>query len=63
MATGDQLPDYDFRLPLMGLLFVFKTTVQSIPLADKYINLSHTKKKMIQEQTEVSKRVGLVWSG
>ena len=65
VIKGEQLPEFDFHCPVMSLPYAFKTTLATIPSAEKYLSSDAAKvavwSKKLGEKT--GKRVGLVWSG
>jgi tetratricopeptide (TPR) repeat protein len=65
IATGSALPPFDYQCPLMSLPLAFKTTLDTVPAAPKYLQSDaaevarwHT---LLGERSRP--RVGLVWSG
>jgi len=65
IATGNSLPDFDYQCPLMSLPLAFKTTLDTIPAALKYLNSDRA--KIAQWRMRLGERqrprIGLVWSG
>jgi tetratricopeptide (TPR) repeat protein len=65
VATGSALPPFDYHCPLMSLPLAFKTTLETVPAAPRYL---HTDKpKVARWRTLLGERnrprIGLVWSG
>jgi tetratricopeptide (TPR) repeat protein len=65
MATGSISPPFDYQCPLMSLPLAFKTTLDSIPAAAKYLNSDQVKGAQWHTRLGERKRprIGLVWSG
>jgi hypothetical protein len=65
IAAGSPVPAFDYQCPLMSLPLAFKTTLDTIPAAPKYLQSDKAKvarwRAMLGERTRP--RVGLVWSG
>jgi hypothetical protein len=65
IATGSALPPFDYQCPLMSLPLAFKTTLDTIPAAPKYL---HSDKATVARWRTLlgernRPRIGLVWSG
>ena len=65
IAKGAPLPAFDYHCPLMSLPLAFKTTLDSIPAAPRYLATDPAKVAQWREALGVRTRprVGLVWSG
>jgi hypothetical protein len=65
VPLGGPLPAFDFQLPLMSAPLAFKTTLETIPLAERYLTSDSTKVAEWQQRlgTKQGPRVGLAWSG
>jgi tetratricopeptide (TPR) repeat protein len=65
IAAGSPLPPFDYQCPLMSMPLAFKTTLDTIPAAPKYLHSDEAKvarwRAMLGERNRP--RVGLVWSG
>jgi len=65
LAKGDALPNVDFQCPILSLPLAFKTRVETIPAADRYLFADPG--KVLQWQGRLGERtkprIGLVWSG
>jgi tetratricopeptide (TPR) repeat protein len=65
VIKGDALPQFDYQCPLLSLPLAFKTGLNSIPNAEKYLNVDTSKQAhwagRLGEKT--TRRVGVVWSG
>jgi tetratricopeptide (TPR) repeat protein len=65
IATGSDLPPFDYQCPLMSLPLAFNTALDTIPAAKKYLH--NDQGKVAQWRTRLGERkrprVGLVWSG
>jgi tetratricopeptide (TPR) repeat protein len=65
IAAGSPLPPFDYQCPLMSMPLAFKTTLDMIPAAPKYLHSDKAKvarwRAMLGERKRL--RVGLVWSG
>jgi hypothetical protein len=65
IAAGSALPLFDYQCPLMSLPLAFKTTLDTIPAAPKYLHSDAT--EVARWRTRLGERsrprVGLVWSG
>lgn len=65
VAAGTPLPPFDYHCPLMSLPLAFKTTLDTIPAAPKYLHSDESKvarwRTLLGEKKRA--RVGLVWSG
>jgi len=62
---GDRLPHYDYQCPLLSLPLALKTSLESIPVLDKYLAADSYKISTWQDKLQgISKpKVGIVWSG
>ena len=65
VVTGGVLPPFDYHCPLLSLPLAFRTTLSTIPCADRYLTASTTKAQEWQTRLgpEARPRVGLVISG
>ncbi len=65
IRQGDPLPDFDFHCPLMSLPLAFKTRLDSIPAAARYLSCLSDKREVWNSKLGVSNtpRIGLAWSG
>jgi len=65
IRQGDPLPDFDFHCPLMSLPLAFKTRLDSIPAAARYLYCQPDKREAWNSKLGVSNfpRIGLAWSG
>jgi len=65
IAAGSPLPPFDYQCPLMSLPLAFKTTLDTVPTAPKYLQSDKAKvarwRAVLGERS--CPRVGLVWSG
>jgi len=65
IAKGDPLPPFDTHCPLMSLPLAFKTTIETIPFASKY--LSGDPERVAEWSSRLGEksgpRIGLAWSG
>ena len=65
VVRGEVLPWFDFHCPLMSLPLAFKTTIETIPSASKY--LSGESERVAEWSRRLGRktkpRIGLVWSG
>jgi Flp pilus assembly protein TadD len=65
IAAGSPLPPFDYQCPLMSLPLAFKTTLDTVPAASKYLHSDQAKvtrwRTLLGEGNRP--RVGLVWSG
>jgi hypothetical protein len=65
VAAGDPLPSFDYQCPLMSLPLAFKTTLDTVPTAPRYLHSDQSKvarwRTLLGERSRP--RVGLVWSG
>ena len=64
IVKGSPLPPYDYHCPLMSLPMVFKTDLDSIPHAQKYLTADADKlRRWTRKLGEKTKpRIGLAWS-
>ncbi|MES2688703.1 MAG: tetratricopeptide repeat protein [Pseudomonadota bacterium] len=64
-VSGEPLPDFDFHCPLLSLPLAFKTELQSIPSAPRYLTcdpaLAEAWKAKLGPRQKL--RVGVAWSG
>ena len=60
VATGDALPAFDVHCSLMSLGAIFKTSVQTIPPIDSYLQLLNRSEPATPGR---ALKVGLVWAG
>ena len=65
IAKGTPLPAFDYHCPLMSLPLAFKTTLDSIPAAPRYLSTDPAKVAQWRAAlgARTRPRVGLVWSG
>ena len=66
VTPGNQLPAFDFHIPMMSLPGTFETSSDSIPAPDKYLSVPPEAEQVWQgkiENAEGTPRVGLVWKG
>ena len=65
IAKGKPLPAFDYHCPLMSLPLAFKTTLDSIPAAPRYLSADPARVAQWREAlgARTRPRVGLVWSG
>lgn len=65
VATGDELPFFDYHCPLMSLPLAFKTSLENIPNFTPYLFVNKAKREVWNSRLGEKKmpRVGLVWSG
>jgi hypothetical protein len=65
IATGSALPPFDYQCPLMSLPLAFKTTLDTVPAAPKYLRSDRAKVERWHTLLGERKRprIGLVWSG
>ena len=65
IAKGDPLPNFDFQCPLLSLPLAFKTTIETIPVAHRYIQAN--KEKVNAWKTKLGEkrkpRIGIAWNG
>jgi TPR repeat/Tetratricopeptide repeat len=65
IASGSELPPFDYQCPLMSLPLAFKTTLVTIPATPKYLHADKTKiahwRTLLGERNRP--RIGLAWSG
>lgn len=62
---GEPLPDFDVQCPLMSLPLAFRTRLETIPSAPRYISSDALKVAAWQERlgAKTKPRIGLTWSG
>jgi Tfp pilus assembly protein PilF len=65
IAAGDSLPPFDYQCPLMSLPLAFKTTLDTIPAAPKYLQADQADVARWQARLgeRTRPRIGLMWSG
>jgi hypothetical protein len=65
LQKGDELPAFDYHCPMMSLPQAFKTTLDTIPAAQGYLQPDPVRVAQWQERlgARTKPRVGLVWSG
>lgn len=65
LAKGSSIPPFDYHCPLLTLPLVFRTNIQSIPYAEKYLRSNTSKRSYWASKLGDIKKplVGLVWSG
>jgi hypothetical protein len=65
VTRGNALPEFDYHCPLLSLPLAFKTTLETIPIRDRYLCAETSKithwQRRLGEKTKP--RVGLVWNG
>jgi tetratricopeptide (TPR) repeat protein len=65
LKLGDELPEFDFHIPLLSIPFALKTTVETIPKSTRYISPLSEKinywKSKLADKDKI--KVGLVWAG
>lgn len=59
IKRGDSLPEFDVRVPLMSLPWVFKTEVNTIPTQLEYLSWPHK----VDASSRSALNVGLSWAG
>jgi tetratricopeptide (TPR) repeat protein len=62
---GDPLPHFDVRCPLMSLPLLFRTTLETIPSAKRYLDSDPRKVAAWRDRLGAKQkpRIGLTWSG
>ena len=65
VLKGAKLPTFDCHCPLLSLPLAFKTELDSVPYANRYLTVDPAKLKFWQDKLgkKIKPRVGLVWSG
>jgi len=65
VAMGNQMPPYDYQIPLLNLPAVFKTTITTIPAQIPYLNADQTLEQQWSKtlQQDTSFKVGICWHG
>jgi hypothetical protein len=65
VPLGSPLPAFDFQIPSMSAPLAFKTTLETIPLAERYLMSDPAKVAEWQERLGEKRRplIGLAWSG
>jgi tetratricopeptide (TPR) repeat protein len=65
VARGGILPQFDYQCPLLSLPLAFKTRLESIPAATRYVHVDPTKAAQWRSKlpAEPRPRIGLMWSG
>jgi hypothetical protein len=65
IESGGAIYNVDYYCPLMSLPYAFKTTVETIPFPDRYLQSASAKIKYWNERLQPFKRlkIGLVWNG
>ena len=68
LVVGEASPPHDFHCPLLSLPLACRTTLESIPAADGYLDISATHSATVERWRrslgpKTVPRVGLVWSG
>lgn len=65
VGRGDALPGFDSHCPLLSLPLAFKTTLDTIPIRDRYLHAEPARlaywRNRLGDKTRP--RVGLVWNG
>ena len=64
-ARGGVLPEFDYQCPLLSLPLAFKTRLESIPAAARYIHVDASRTAQWRDRLPAGSRprVGLMWSG
>jgi Flp pilus assembly protein TadD len=64
-ATGDHLPPVEFHCPLMSLPLAFRTNLETVPVAPRYLSAApaHTAAWRNRLADLPGVRIGLVWAG
>ena len=65
ISRGDAIPYCDYKCALLSLPLALETNVETIPSADRYLNVDAARVSAWKSRlgTQVRPRVGLVWSG
>jgi tetratricopeptide (TPR) repeat protein len=65
IEKNSPLPDFDVHCPLMSLPYAFKTSLETIPCQNAYLNvpLSHKEHWATYLGEKIKPRVGVVWRG
>lgn len=63
VARGGVLPEYDYQCPLLSLPLAFKTRLESIPAATRYVHVDATQAAQWRTKLPSGPRIGLMWSG
>ena len=65
VLKGAELPAFDCHCPLLSLPLAFKTELDSVPYANRYLTVDRAKLKFWEDKLgkKMKPRVGLVWSG
>lgn len=65
VAKGSSLPAFDYHCPLLSLPLAFRTDIDTIPAANRYIPVPAAKRSEWTARLgpKTRPRVGLVWSG
>jgi tetratricopeptide (TPR) repeat protein len=65
IEKGAALPDFDYHCPLLSLPMAFKTSLDSIPCAQKYLAVDAGRQQhwSVKLGGKAKPRVGLVWGG
>ncbi len=65
IEPGAVLPAFDLHCPMMSLPLAFKTTLATIPFADRYLTADEEKRAYWDQSlgARIRPRVGLVWNG
>jgi tetratricopeptide (TPR) repeat protein len=63
VARGGVLPEFDYQCPLLSLPLAFKTRLESIPAATRYIHADATNAAHWHSKLPSGPRIGLMWSG
>ncbi|NEQ40719.1 MAG: tetratricopeptide repeat protein, partial [Okeania sp. SIO3I5] len=59
-VIGENLPDFDLQVPLMGLPRIFGTTLETIPAEIPYLSVPESKKIQLPGTTN-SFKIGITW--
>jgi tetratricopeptide (TPR) repeat protein len=65
VARGGILPPFDYQCPLLSLPLAFKTRLESIPAATRYVHVDPTQAAQWRGKLPAAPgpRIGLMWSG
>ena len=65
VAVGDELPKFDFHVPLMSLPRIFETTVNSVPCNIPYLSAEPERIERWKKRlgNEIAFRIGIAWRG
>ena len=57
----DEIPKYDYYIPIMNLAKVFNTDITNVPTFKKYLKIDSKMNKFIKDGKKIN--IGFVWSG